>query len=119
MVDLTNPRRVPLLLGLVAFAAATAFLYVGTNLGLWISGCLFQGISVAMVWTVSIALLVDTVSEKQIGKAMGSIGMAVSVGTMLGPLLGGVLYQHGGYYAIFGLAFGVVAIDLLLRLIMV
>jgi MFS family permease len=119
MADRTNSRRVPLLFGLIAFAAATALLCVGTNLGLWISGRLFQGISGAMVWTVSLALLVDTVKESQIGKAMGVIGMAISVGTMLGPLLGGVLYQHGGYYSVFGLAFGVIAIDLLLRFAMI
>ncbi|KAE8370705.1 MFS transporter [Aspergillus caelatus] len=119
IADQTNSRRVPLLFGLIAFAAATALLCVGTNLGLWISGRLFQGISAAMVWTVSLALLVDTVNETQIGKAMGVIGTAISVGTMLGPLLGGVLYQHGGYYSVFGLAFGVIAIDLLLRLAMI
>lgn len=119
MADLTSSRRVPLLFGLVAFAVATALLCIGTKIGLWISGRLFQGISAAMVWTVSLALLVDTIDESQIGKAMGVVGMAISVGTMLGPLMGGVLYQHGGYYSCFGLAFGVIAIDLLLRLIMI
>lgn len=45
--------------------------------------------------------------------------MSLSIGTLAGPLLGGVLYQHGGYYSVFGLAFGLIGIDILLRLVLI
>lgn len=45
--------------------------------------------------------------------------MALSVGTMAGPLLGGVLYENGGYYSVFGLAFGLIGIDIFLRLVLI
>jgi MFS family permease len=50
---------------------------------------------------------------------MGYIGMGATLGTMGGPLLGGVIYENGGYYAVFGLAFGLVGIDIVFRTVMV
>lgn len=119
IADHTTSRRSPLLFGLVLFAAATALLCVGTDLGLWIAGRLLQGISSAIVWTVGLALLVDTVSKYEIAAVLGVIGFALSFGTVFGPLIGGVVYQHGGYYAVFGLAFGFLGFDIFLRLVMV
>lgn len=107
------------MLGLVALAAATALLCVGTHIGLWIAGRLFQGAAAAVVWTVGVALLVDTVGKEGLGQAIGYVSMSISVGTLAGPLLGGVLYQDGGYYSVFGLAFGLIAIDIVLRLALI
>ena len=80
---------------------------------------MFQGAAAAVVWTVGIALLVDTVGKDGLGQAIGYISMSLSVGTMAGPLLGGVLYEKGGYYSVFGLAFGLIAIDIVLRLFLI
>jgi len=38
------------------------------------------------------------------------------MGILLAPLLGGVVYSHAGYYAVFAMAFGLIAVDILLRL---
>lgn len=94
-------------------------LCVGTNIGLWIAGRLFQGAAAAVVWTVGIALLVDTVGKEGLGQAIGYVSMSLSIGMLAGPLLGGVLYQHGGYYSVFGLAFGLIGVDILLRLVLI
>lgn len=119
LADRAGSRRWPFLIGLVLLAAATALLCVGTNIGLWISGRLFQGAAAGVVWTVGIALLVDTVGKEGLGQAIGYMSMSLSIGTLAGPLLGGVLYQHGGYYSVFGLAFGLIGIDILLRLVLI
>ncbi|KAL2010984.1 hypothetical protein VTN00DRAFT_3702 [Thermoascus crustaceus] len=119
MADKTASRQWPLILGLVALGASTGLLCAGTTLGLWIAGRIFQGLSAAMVWTVGLALLVDTVGKDEIGSAMGFIGMGVSAGTMLGPLLGGVIYQRGGYYSVFAVAFALIGVDIVLRLVMI
>jgi MFS family permease len=71
------------------------------------------------VWTVGIALMVDTVGKEGLGQAIGYVSMSLSVGTMAGPLLGGVLYQDGGYYSVFGLAFGLIGVDIFLRLVLI
>jgi len=43
----------------------------------------------------------------------------MSVGLILGPVLGGIVYARCGYYAAFGLAFGFIGLDLILRVILV
>ncbi|KAL4767848.1 MFS transporter [Aspergillus nidulans var. acristatus] len=119
LADRAESRRWPLFLGLLALGVATTLLCIGTNIGLWIAGRLCQGAAVAVVWTVGLALLVDTVEPDELGQAIGYISMGVNIGVLAGPLLGGVLYQYGGYYAVFGLAFGFIGIDLLLRLVLI
>ncbi|KAL4759979.1 MFS transporter [Aspergillus foveolatus] len=119
LADRIESRRWPLILGLVALGASTALLCVGTHIGLWIAGRLCQGVSAAVVWTVGCALLVDTVDKDGLGQALGYIGMGMTFGAMGGPLLGGVLYEHGGYYSVFALAFALIALDIVFRVVMI
>ncbi|KAL6235360.1 major facilitator superfamily domain-containing protein [Aspergillus navahoensis] len=119
LADRIESRRWPLILGLVALGASTALLCVGTHIGLWIAGRLCQGVSAAVVWTVGCALLVDTVDKEGLGQALGYIGMGMTFGAMGGPLLGGVLYEHGGYYSVFALAFALIALDIVFRVVMI
>ena len=117
--DRTTSRRVPLLLGLLAVGASTALLCAGTSLAVLIAGRACQGVSGAVVWTVGLALISDSVEKEQMGQAMGYIALAMSVGFVAGPLLGGVVYAKGGYYAVFVMGFALVGLDILLRLIMI
>ncbi|GAT22024.1 MFS transporter [Aspergillus luchuensis] len=119
IADRFESRWWPLIVGLLAIGASTALLCVGTHLSLWIIGRIFQGASAAVVWTVGAALLVDTVGKDGLGQAMGYIGMGMTFGIMGGPLLGGVTYARGGYYAVFALAFALVGVDIVLRLVMI
>lgn len=94
-------------------------LTAGTNLALWITGRILQGASTAIVWTAGLAMLSDTFTSDELGQSMGYIGMAMTLGLMAGPLVGGALYQHGGYYSVFGLSFGLIGLDILARLVMI
>ncbi|KAI9858892.1 MAG: hypothetical protein M1813_007194 [Trichoglossum hirsutum] len=117
--DYSRSRRVPLLLGLVALGGATALLCIGSTIALLVVGRLLQGISAAVVWTVGLALLVDTVGQNEVGQAMGYVNLSMSLGVLVAPLLGGVVYEKGGYYSVFGMAFGLVGLDIVLRLMLV
>ncbi|KAI9829429.1 MAG: hypothetical protein M1819_006366 [Sarea resinae] len=117
--DHTSSRRLPLLVGLLALGGATVMLCVGSSIGVLVAGRLLQGLSAAVVWTVGLALLVDTVGQKEIGEAMGYVSLSMSIGVMIAPLLGGVVYAKGGYYSVFAMAFGLVALDIVLRLFMI
>ena len=118
-MDHLHYRRGPFLLCLGFLAGATALLAVGTNIRLWIAGRLLQGVSSGMLWVVCLALLTDTVGPDGIGKAVGIIGIPLSVGPIVGPLIGGVIYARGGYFAVFGLIFGMLGVDAVLRLVMI
>lgn len=119
IADRSESRRWPYLCGLVGLGAATALLCLGTSLSLWIAGRLFQGAAAATVWVVGNALLADAAGKDGVCKAMGYTAAATSVGTVAGPLLGGVVYEHFGYYAVFGLAFALIGLDIVLRSVLI
>ena len=105
--------------GLAALLGSTFMLCFGRSEAVLIVARVLQGISAAVVWTVGLALIVDTVGEARVGQAMAYASSAMSMGLILGPVLGGVLYDKRGYYAAFGLAFALIVFDLMLRVILV
>ena len=119
IADRTPNRRLPLLIGLIALAGSTLLLCLGRTLGLLVLGRLLQGISAAVVWTVGLALMADTVGSVGIGQAVGYVSMSMSIAILIGPLLGGVVYDRVGYYSVFYLAFGMIILDILLRVALV
>ncbi|KAK3944954.1 major facilitator superfamily domain-containing protein [Diplogelasinospora grovesii] len=116
--DHTASRRLPLLFGLLALLGSTFLLCFGTNMTLLILGRLLQGLSAAIVWSVGLALLVDTIG-KDIGYAMGWVSIAMSVGLLISPVIGGAVYAAAGYYAVYFVAFAVVAVDIVLRMVLI
>lgn len=116
--DHSSSRRWPLLLGLVALAASTLLLCFGNTIALLVVGRLLQGGAAAIVWSVGCALLVDTF-DTAVGVAMGYVGASMSLGLLVAPAVGGAVYSAAGYYAVYYIAFGVVAGDILMRLWMV
>lgn len=75
--------------------------------------------SAGVVWVVGLALLADTVGKQHAGQAMGFVGMAYSVSALLAPLLGGIVYDKSGYYSVFAMAFGMIILDITLRLLLI
>lgn len=50
---------------------------------------------------------------------MGYVTIATGLAQVLAPVLGGLLYSRSGYSALFGVAFGVIGLDFVLRLVMI
>ncbi|KAL8800930.1 MAG: hypothetical protein Q9182_004812 [Xanthomendoza sp. 2 TL-2023] len=50
---------------------------------------------------------------------MGFVFSGNTFGLLVSPLLAGVVYDRAGYYAVFGICFGIFGIDLLLRAFMI
>lgn len=116
--DHTSSRRTPLLLGLLALAGATLLLCLGTTVALLVIGRLLQGLSAAVVWSVGLALMVDTMG-RQVGKSMGYVSIAMSVGLLISPVIGGAVYAAAGYYAVYYIAFAIICCDIALRLVLI
>ena len=119
LADRTRTRRSPFLLGLIFLLGATILLCLGRTLPALVIGRLFQGIAAGIVSTVGFALLVDTIGQESLGQAVGWVSYAFTLGLLLGPLLGGVVYDKGGYYATFSMAFGLIGCDIVLRLLVI
>ncbi|KAL9000971.1 MAG: hypothetical protein Q9169_000455 [Polycauliona sp. 2 TL-2023] len=119
LADRSSSRRLPLLIGLFALAGATLMLCFGHTIAVLIAGRLLQGVSAAIVWTVGLALLVDTVGQKEIGQVMGYISISMSVAILVAPLLGGVVYDRRGYFAVYYMAFALIIVDIILRVVLI
>ena len=117
--DQTSNRRAPLLIGMIVLGGSTVMLCLARNLALLIIGRLLQGASAGVVWVVGLALLAETVGKKNAGQAMGYVGIGYSLAALLGPLLGGIVYDKAGYYAVFAMSFGMIGLDIILRLLLV
>ncbi|KAI9682939.1 MAG: hypothetical protein M1829_006375 [Trizodia sp. TS-e1964] len=117
--DHSSSRRLPLLIGLLALTGSTVMLCFGRTIAAMAAARVLQGVSASIVWVVGLALVVDTVGQKNVGRAMGYLTIAVSVGTLIGPLLAGPVYAKGGYYSVFAMAFGTLGLDIFLRLFMI
>jgi len=68
---------------------------------------------------VGLALVADTVGEEKIGRSMAWVSIQLNVGLMLGPLLGGMVYDKVGWYGTFALGFAFLGLDLFLRCIII
>lgn len=119
VADRTHSRRVPFLAGLWALVGSTVIFTVARTYWLLIVGRILQGLSAAVVWTVGLALLVDTVGKDRLGIAMGTVTIFMGSAMALAPVLGGVLYDVGGYYAPFYLCFALLLLDIFLRLMII
>jgi len=50
---------------------------------------------------------------------MGFVTTSIGLAQVLAPVLGGLVYEKSGYDAVFGISFGLIGLDLVLRLIMI
>ena len=96
-------------------ACASAMLHIGTTMGVLVLARSLQGLAAAVLYSAGLALLCDAVGEENLGQAMGYISLAITAGTFLGPSLGGILYNAGGESAVFGVAYAVIIVDIILR----
>ncbi|ORY68176.1 major facilitator superfamily domain-containing protein [Pseudomassariella vexata] len=119
IADRTDSRQTPFLSGLAALLAATIMLASGDSIAVLVVARILQGISAAVVWTIGLAMVLDTVGPQDLGKVIGSIFSFISVGDLLAPVLGGVLYDKTGYTGVFGVASAVLALDFIMRLLIV
>lgn len=119
LADQTSSRRTPLLIGFICNAVATALLCFAKSVWVLLVSRFLQGLSAAIVYTVGFALLVDTVGSKDIGQWMGYVIACLNIGMTVSPSIGGILYAKTGYTSLFVVMFGLVALDILMRIVMV
>lgn len=119
LADRLSSRRVPLLVGLLALGGATIILNLGSSIAVLIVGRILQGLSAAVVWVVGLALLADSIESKEVNKMMGHMFFGLTMGYLLGPLLGGVVFAKAGYDWVFGMAYILIGVDVAMRLLIV
>ncbi|KAJ8104602.1 hypothetical protein ONZ43_g7771 [Nemania bipapillata] len=119
IADRTHSRQAPFLSGLAALLAATIMFALGRDITTLVVARILQGVSAAVVWTIGLAMVLDTVGPQNLGKAMGSIYSFISIGQLMAPVIGGALYEKTGYMSVFGLGASMLGLDFLMRLLVI
>jgi multidrug resistance protein len=89
-------RRPPLVLGMLALAASTTLFAFGNSLPVLFAARLVQGAADAITWVVGFAFLADLYGPAERGRVTGIVMSGTSFSFMIGPSLGGWLYELGG-----------------------
>lgn len=94
-------RRKLLLAGIALFTLASVLCGLAPSLWLLIAGRALQGLGAAIMMTLTLALVGETVAQEKTGSAMGLLATLSAVGTALGPSVGGLLISGFGWQALF------------------
>ena len=116
---LSSSRQLPFLLGLVLLLLSTILLAVGRSVPVLALARFLQGASGGTVWTIGLALIVETVGQENLGKTVGTIFSFISVASLFSPVIGGLLYAKTGYIGVFGVGIALISIDFVMRLLMI
>ena len=104
-------RRGPMIWGLLGLAAATVMFAFATDyVGLLVAR-LLQGVAAAATWTAGLALVADSYPPAKRGWALGVALSGMTGGMLLGPPIGGLLYEWGGFQLPFLVAAAIAALD--------
>ena len=94
-------RRCMLLTGIALFSFASVLCALAPSLGLLIVARVLQGLGAALMMSLAMALVGESIPQEKTGSAMGIIGTVSAIGTALGPSLGGALIELSGWSMIF------------------
>src|SRR6476646_2114510 len=89
-------RRLPLVAGMSALALASALFAVARSLPLLFAARLVQGAADGVTWVVGFALIADLYGPDERGRVLGYVMSGTRVAPLVGPSLGGWLYEVGG-----------------------
>jgi len=89
-------RKRPLLAGMLAVVLASVVFALADRLPALFIARLVQGAADAVTWVVGLALIADAYPPAERGRMSGFVMSGASFGFMVGPTMGGWLYEIGG-----------------------
>ncbi|KAI6339065.1 MFS sugar transporter [Pyricularia oryzae] len=94
-------RRWPMLSAVTIFAAGSAICGAANNSGTLIGGRAIQGLGAAGINTLVELILCDLLPLRERGQFMGLLFLFIVVGSVLGPMLGGIIVDKTSWRWIF------------------
>lgn len=89
-------RKPPLVGGMIVLTCASLLFAYSTTLPWLFAARLAQGAADAVTWVVGFALIADLYPSNSRGRITGIVMMGTSFAFMIGPSIGGWLYELGG-----------------------
>lgn len=87
--------------GFLLFAFGSALCGMSHSLAMLVGARVAQALGAACLMSNSQAIVAQTFTSGERGRAMGIIGTVVSLGSLTGPGIGGILVEHFGWPTIF------------------
>ncbi|KAK8068189.1 hypothetical protein PG996_007301 [Apiospora saccharicola] len=103
--------------GNAVLLVSTLFFFLGPAPSYILAARALQGASGAFLYVSGLAFLISRIEPGVLGTYMGNMTLATTMGELVGPLIGGSLYEHVGHWAVFGVAEGVIVVDMALRML--
>ncbi|KAK7468483.1 hypothetical protein VKT23_002990 [Stygiomarasmius scandens] len=112
-------RQSPLVLGVIILVGSQIMLMEAPVYWLMVLARVLQGVGSTMIWVVGMALLCDAAPLDLVARQIGFAMTGFSLGVLVGPPVGGALYERFGFRGpfIFGMIMAV--LDLIARLVVV
>lgn len=125
------------MLGLLLAFCATLLFGLGESLWILIAARLLQGISTPIINTTGLAIVADQVNPHEIGSSyaghllflsrvqwltnlrIGFVLSGMNLGLLASPFISGLVYERFGYFSVFAVVLSIIAVDLILRLLMI
>lgn len=89
-------RKGPMMFGLALLAVSTIAFAYAESLAMLFAARLVQGAADGMTWIVGFAMIADLYGKDERGRAMGLAMAGSTLGIIIGPFIGGWLYEIGG-----------------------
>jgi len=114
LADIIGRKKV-FSLGILLFTISTFLIVFTSSITSLIVLRIFQGLSSAMIFGTSLAIITSVFQPGERGKAMGINITAVYLGLSCGPIIGGLLTQYLGWRSIFAflVPFGIISLILI------
>jgi len=105
--------------GFVIFTVGSLFCGLSPTVTALVASRVVQGVGASLLMALGAAIVTEVFPLEERGRAMGLIGMMVSIGLVSGPTLGGVILGSFRWHAIFfvNLPLGIVGTLLVLRVV--
>ncbi|KAJ3097240.1 hypothetical protein HDU97_005064 [Phlyctochytrium planicorne] len=118
--DRWKNRKVPMAASLALLLGATMFFAFAKSYWALVIGRFLQGAASTGVWVLGLALIADVHRDDDagLGKAMGFVVGGYTLGQLIGPPIGGALYQQNRYSP-YILCCGLILIDVVGRMLVV
>lgn len=113
LADMIGKKKI-YLAGMVIFTVGSGLCGFSPTVYWLIGFRVLQAIGASMIMALGIAIVTEAFPAKERGKAMGLIGLIVSIGVIAGPTIGGLLLQSLTWHWLFFVNLPVGAIGLIM-----
>lgn len=119
LLTYSGTRQDLYLFGIVILFGAMSLFAVADSIGWFVASKVLQGAATSMTTVAGLEIVTDAVDKHQLGEMFGTIGTAMALGSLMGAPIGGAIFKYGGFSATCGMFFGLITIDMGLRLFLV